>query len=63
MQSSPICHIKTMAPRAPCKDPSFRTSVLAMFNMLYSSTNQQPLEKKSLCNQSSHYENYRRFLL
>jgi len=34
----------------------------AMFNPLCSSTNQQ-LFKKNFCNQSSHYENYRQFLL
>jgi len=33
-----------------------------MFNPLYSTTNQQLFEK-ILCNQSSHYENYRQFLL
>jgi len=32
----------------------------AMFNLLCSRTNQQ-LFKKNFCNQSSHYENYRRF--
>jgi len=32
----------------------------AIFNPLCSSTNQQ-LFKKNFCNQSSHYENYRRF--
>jgi len=34
----------------------------AMFNTLYSSTNQQLFEK-NLCNQSSHYESYGQFLL
>jgi len=35
-------------------------SLLAMFNLLCSSTNQK-LFKKNFCNQSSHYENYGRF--
>jgi len=35
-----------MAPRAPWKDESSCVSVLAMFNMLYSSMNQQLFEKK-----------------
>jgi len=34
----------------------------AMFNLICCSTNQQ-LFKKNFCNQSSHYENYRRFPL
>jgi len=51
-----------MAPRAPWKDALSCASVLAMFNALYSSMNQQLFEK-NLCNQSSLYENYRRFLL
>jgi len=52
----------TTSPHAPRKDASSCASVLAMFNMLYSSMNQQLFEK-TLCNQSSHYENYGRFLL
>jgi len=47
-----------MALRAPLKDASSHVSV----NTLYSSKNQQLFEK-NLCNQSSHYENYGRFLL
>jgi len=38
------------------------TLLPAMFNWLYSITNQQ-LFKKNYCNQSSHNENYRQFLL
>jgi len=45
-----------MEPRASWKDASSHTSVLAMLNVLYGSTNQQLFEK-NLCNQSSHYEN------
>ena len=37
------------------------TSLSAMFNPLHSSTNQELFEKH-LCNQSSHYEKYGRFL-
>jgi len=51
-----------MAPHTPWKDTSSRALVLAMFNALYSSMNQQ-LFVKNLCNQSSHYENSGRFLL
>jgi len=36
--------------------------LLDIFNPLHSSMNQQ-LFKRNLCSQSSHYENYRRFLL
>ena len=38
------------------------SSLSAMFNSLHSSVNQHLLEKL-LCNQGSHYERYRRFLL
>jgi len=38
------------------------TLLPAVFNLLYSSTNQQLL-KKNLCNQSGHYENHRWFSL
>jgi len=38
------------------------TLLPAMFNPLYNSTNQQSF-KKNFCNQSNHYENYRRFSL
>ena len=37
-------------------------ALLAMFNPLYNITNQELFEKH-LCNQSSHYEKYGRFLL
>jgi len=37
--------IKTMAPHVPWKDASSCALVLAMLNMLYSSMNQQLLEK------------------
>jgi len=51
-----------MAPLAPWKDAPSHASVLAMFNTLHSSMNQQLIEK-NLCNQSNHYENYGQFLL
>jgi len=37
-----------MAPHTPWKDASSRTLVLVMFNMLYSSMNQQLFEKKKV---------------
>jgi len=50
--------IKTMAPRTPVISIVIYALLPAMVNPLYSSMNQQLFER-SLCNQSSHYENYR----
>jgi len=59
MQSPHIATASKQWHRAP---PSSRALVLAIFNALYSSMNQQLFEK-NLCNQSSHYKNYGQFLL
>jgi len=56
-------HIKKMAPHTPVKSIIVwkeDTSLPAMYNPLYSSTNQQLFEK-NLCNQSSQYEINRPF--
>jgi len=50
----PVCQLLSE------KRSSYYASLPAVFNLLYSSTNQQLFEK-NLCNQSNYYENYRRF--
>jgi len=54
-----------MAPHIPVISIIIRkedTLLVIIFNVLYSSTNHQLFEKNH-CNQSSHYEYYRRFQL